>query len=72
MTSPLERIELYPQESKRSIGIKYEDFMTLVEEFMTLVVLAEKTHLKKQAEIEKIRIRLIASGGGSKAEMTPT
>jgi hypothetical protein len=64
MTSPLERIELYPQESKRLIGIKYEDFITLVE-------LASKRHLEKQAEIEKRKIRLIASGGGRKAEMTP-
>ena len=64
MTSPLERIELYPQELKRLIGIKYEDFMTLV-------VLAEKRHLEKQAEIEKRKIRLIASGGGLKAEITP-
>ena len=64
MTSPLESIELYPQESTRLIGIKYEDFMTLV-------ALAEKRHLEKQAEIEKREIRLIASGGGRKAEMTP-
>jgi hypothetical protein len=63
MTSPLERIELYPQESKRLIGIKYEDFITLV-------ALAEKRHLEKQAEIEKRKIRLIASGGGLKVEMT--
>jgi hypothetical protein len=40
MTSPLEGIELYPQKSKRLIGIKYEDFMTLV-------VLAEKRYLDK-------------------------
>ncbi|MEJ6482202.1 transposase family protein [Nostoc punctiforme UO1] len=64
MTSPLERIELYPQESKRLIGIKYEDFITLV-------TLAEKRHLEKQAEIEERKVRLIASGGGRKAEMTP-
>jgi hypothetical protein len=30
MTSPLERIELFRQESKRLIGIKYEDFIRLV------------------------------------------
>ncbi len=38
---------------------------------MTLVALAEKRHLEKQAEIEKRKISLIASGGGCKAEMTP-
>jgi hypothetical protein len=64
MISPLERIGLYPQESKRLIGIKYEDFMKLV-------ALAGKRHLDKQAEIEKRKIRLIAFGGGRKAEMTP-
>jgi len=64
MTSPLKRIELYPQESKRLIGIKYQDFITLV-------ALAEKRHIEKQAEIEKRKIRLITSGGGRKAEMTP-
>ena len=64
MIKPVERIELYPQESKRLIGIKYEDFITLV-------ALAEKRHLEKQAEIEKRKIRLIASGGGRKAEMAP-
>lgn len=63
MTSPLERIKLYPDESKRLIGIKYEDFIVLV-------TLAEKKHLEKKAEMEKRKIRLIASGGGRKAEMT--
>jgi hypothetical protein len=37
---------------------------------MTLVALAEKRHLDKQAEIEKRKTRLIASRGGCKAEMT--
>ena len=46
MTSPLARIESYLQESKRLIAIKYEDFITLVE-------LAEKRYLEKQAEVEK-------------------
>jgi hypothetical protein len=64
MIRPVERIELYPQESKRLIGIKYEDFITLV-------ALAEKRHLEKQAEIEKRKIRLIASGGGRKVEIAP-
>ncbi|MEO3706961.1 hypothetical protein [Trichormus azollae] len=50
MTSPLEKIELYPQKSRRLIGIKYEDFMTLV-------ALGERRHLEKQAEIEKRKIR---------------
>ncbi|MEO3704015.1 hypothetical protein [Trichormus azollae] len=49
MTSPLERIELYPQESKRLIGTKYEDFMILV-------ALAEKRDLEKQAEIEEEKL----------------
>ncbi|MBA3921211.1 MAG: transposase family protein [Nostocaceae cyanobacterium] len=65
MTSPLIRIESHPQESKRLIGIKYEDFLALV-------ILAEKRHTEKQSEIEKRKIRLISSGGGRKAEMTTT
>ncbi|MEO3704997.1 hypothetical protein [Trichormus azollae] len=64
MTSPLERIELYPQESKRLIGTKYEDFMILL-------ALAEKRDLEKQAEIEQRKIRLIGFGGGCKAGKTP-
>lgn len=63
MTSPLERIESHPQESKRLIGIKYEDFTSLV-------ILAEKRHIEKQALMQKNKIRLIAAGGGRKAEMT--
>jgi hypothetical protein len=50
MTSPLGRIELYHQKLKKLIGIKYEDFMTLV-------ALAERRDLEKQAEIEKRKIR---------------
>ncbi|MEO3703536.1 hypothetical protein [Trichormus azollae] len=38
---------------------------------MILVVLAEKRDLEKQAEIERRKIRLIASRRGCKAEMTP-
>ncbi len=49
MTSPLGGIILFPQESKRLIGIKYEDFITLV-------ALAEKRHLEKQAEIEEEKL----------------
>jgi Helix-turn-helix of DDE superfamily endonuclease len=64
MTSPLERIESHPQESKRLIGIDYEHFIVLV-------ALAKQRHLEKQAEIEKSKFRLIASGGGRKSEITP-
>ncbi len=46
------------------IGVKYEDIITLVG-------LAEKRHREKQAEHEKRKVRLIASGGRRKAEMTP-
>jgi hypothetical protein len=63
MTSLLETIESYLQESKGLIRIKYEDFITLV-------ALAEKRYLEEQAEVEKRKIRLIASGGGCKGEMT--
>jgi hypothetical protein len=64
MTSPLARIESYPQEAKRLIGIDYEQFLALVD-------LAEQRHLEKQAEIEKTKVRIIASGGGRKPEISP-
>lgn len=64
MTSPLTRIESHPHESKRLIGINYE-------QFLALVALAEKRHKEKQAEIEKNKIRIIAKGGGRKSEMSP-
>ena len=46
MTSPLTRIESHPHESKRLIGINYD-------QFLALVALAEQRHIDKQAEIEK-------------------
>lgn len=64
MTSPLARIESHPQEAKRLIGIDYEQFLALVD-------LAEQSHLEKQAEIEKTKVRIIASGGGRKPEISP-
>jgi Helix-turn-helix of DDE superfamily endonuclease len=64
MTSPLARIESHPQSAKRLIGIDYE-------QFMALVALAEKRHLEKLAEIEKIKVRMIARGGGRKPEISP-
>ncbi len=64
MTSPLTRIESHPHESKRLIGINYD-------QFLALVVLAEQRHVDKQTEIEKNKIRIIAKGGGRKSEMSP-
>lgn len=63
MTTPLERIESHPHESKRLIGIEYEHFLRLVE-------LAEQRHLEKQALIEKNKVRIVARGGGRKADMS--
>lgn len=65
MTSPLARIESHPQEAKRLIGIDYQ-------QFLELVTLAEERHLRKQAEIENKKVRIIARGGGRKPEMTPS
>jgi hypothetical protein len=64
MTSPLARIESHPHESKRLIGINYD-------QFLKLVTLAEQRHIEKQAEIEKKKIWIIAPGGGRKSEMSP-
>lgn len=64
MTSPLVRIESHPQEAKRLIGINYD-------QFLALVVLAEQRHIEKQVELEKSKVRIIAKGGGRKAEISP-
>ena len=64
MTSPLARIESHPHEAKRLIGINYD-------QFLALVVLAEQRHIEKQAELEKNKVRIIAKGGGRKAEISP-
>ncbi|MEJ6486710.1 hypothetical protein N0Y54_36540 [Nostoc punctiforme UO1] len=64
MTSPLVKIESHPQSAKRLIGINYE-------QFIRLVALAEQRHKQKQTEIEKNKVRIIASGGGRKPKMSP-
>ena len=64
MTSPLKRIESYPHEAKRLIGIEYA-------QFLALVVLSEQKHVQKQVEIEKHKIRIIAKGGGRRTEISP-
>ncbi|MHC5819972.1 MAG: transposase [Nostoc sp.] len=64
MISPLVKIESHPQSAKRLIGIDYE-------QFITLVALAEQRHKQKQTEIEKNKVRIIASGGGRKPEISP-
>jgi hypothetical protein len=63
MTTPLERIESHPHESKRLIGIEYEHFLALVD-------LAEQKHLEKQALLEKNKIRIVAKGGGRRPDMS--
>jgi hypothetical protein len=64
MTSPLKRIESHPHEAKRLICIEYA-------QFLAVVALAEERHLQKKAETEKNKIRINASGGGRKSEMSP-
>lgn len=64
MTIPLARIESHPQESKRLISSDYAHFIALVS-------LAEQRHLEKQAEIKKRKVRIVASAGGRKPEMSP-
>jgi len=58
MTSPLARIESHPHETKRLIGINYDQFLALVD-------LAEQRHIEKQVEIEKRKIRVIALKRGA-------
>jgi hypothetical protein len=55
MTSPLARIESYPQETKRLIGIDYEQFLVLVD-------FAEQRHLEKLAELKKLKFGSLLLG----------
>lgn len=63
MTSPLKRIESHPQEARQLIGIDYA-------QFLSLVALATEKHQQKQAEIEQVKTRINAKGGGRKPGMS--
>src|SRR4028118_1662403 len=63
MSNLLAYIEQNPQESKRLIGLEYEQLQQLTEQ-------AQLLHRNKQLEIEKTKVRIIKGGGGRKAKLS--
>lgn len=63
MSNLLAYIEQNPQESKRLIGLEYEQVQQLIEQ-------AQLLHKNKQLEIEKTKVRIIKGGGGRKAKLS--
>jgi hypothetical protein len=59
MSNLLAYIEQNPQESKRLIGLEYEQVQQLIEQ-------AQLLHINKQLEVEKTKVRVIKGGGGRK------
>ena len=65
MNSPLDYIVKNPKETKRLLGIDYE-------QLQQLIAIAELRHNQKQEEIEKKKIRIIKKGGGRKPQLEVT
>jgi hypothetical protein len=62
MSNLLAYIEQNRQESKRLIGLEYEQLQQLIEQ-------AQLLHRNKQLEIDKTKVRIIKGGGGRKAKL---
>ncbi len=65
MTDILNHIEENPKETKRLIGIEYEQLQQLIQN-------AERLHHEKQALLESKKVRIIAGGGGRKPKLSMT
>lgn len=63
MSSLLEYIKKHPKETKRLIGINYEQLNQLFTQ-------AEALHHQKQAKIEADKFRLNSSGAGCKPKLS--
>lgn len=63
MSLLLEYIEKHPKETKRVIGIDYE-------QLQQLFIQAEALHHQKQAEIEGSKFRLNSKGAGCKPKLS--
>ncbi len=63
MSNILAYIEQNPPESKRLIGLEYEQLKQLIEA-------AQLRHENQQAELEKNKVRIIKGGGGRKAKLS--
>lgn len=64
MANPLEYINTHPKETKRMLGISYQDLQQFICQ-------AEQRHQDIQTQKEQSEIRLIAKGGGRKASLPP-
>jgi len=63
MSALLDYIEKYPKDTKRLVGIDYEQLQQLITQ-------AEALHHQKQAKIEAKKIRLNSSGAGCKPKLS--
>lgn len=63
MSNLLAYIEQNTRESKRLIGLEYEQLQQLTEP-------AQLLHRNKQLEIEKTKVRIIKGGGGRKSKLS--
>ena len=63
MSSILVYIEQNPPESKRLIGLEYEQLQQLIE-------VAQLRHKTQRAELEKNKVRIIKGGGGRKPKLS--
>lgn len=63
MSNILAYIEQNPPESKRLIGLEYEQLQQLIEA-------AQLRHETQRAELEKNKVRIIKGGGGRKAKLS--
>ncbi len=64
MSKILEYIQQHPRESQRLVGLKYEQLEKLLSKAIEL-----EAQKRKLAEAQKVRI--IGSGGGRKAKLSP-
>ncbi|MFN6569825.1 helix-turn-helix domain-containing protein [Dendronalium sp. ChiSLP03b] len=65
MSDILNHIEENPKETKRLIGVEYEQLQQLIQN-------AEQLHHKKQALLESNQVRIITGGGGRKPKLSIT
>lgn len=63
MSDILKHIEENPKETRRLIGLEYEQLQQLIEN-------AEQLNYEKQALVESKKIRIIAGGGGRKLKLS--
>ena len=63
MSDILNHIEDNPKETKRLIGLEYEQLQKLIQN-------VERLHHEKQELLESQKVRIIAAGGGRKPKLT--